>query len=183
MSIKYKIRDQSKLHFLSFAVVQWVDVFTRTLYKDVVIDSLRFCQQNKGLLLYAWCIMSNHLYLIISSKENYRQENIIRDFKKHTVKELLKLIATNHRESRKNWMMWLFESEGKRNSNNKKYQFWQQDNHPIELSTNEMMDERLDYVHNNPVEEGIVEKPEDYLYSSARSYAGMPGLLNIKFIE
>lgn len=127
--------------------------------------------------------MSNHIHLIITSKENHPQEDIVRDFKKHTAKTLLKLIAANNKESRKNWMMWLFESAGGRNSNNKKYQFWQQDNHPIELSTNEMMDQRLDYVHNNPVEAGIVERPEDYLNSSARSYAGKLGLLDVHFIE
>ncbi len=183
MSTKYKIRDQTKLHFITFAVVEWVDVFTRTIYKNVLIDSLTYCQENKGLLIYAWCIMSNHVHLIISSKEGIKQVDIIRDFKKHTSKQLLKLIEENKQESRKNWMLWIFKKAGERNSNNKNYQFWRQDNHPIELSTNKIMEQRLDYLHNNPVEAGIVEEPHHYLYSSARNYAGINGLLKIEFIE
>ena len=183
MSVKYKIRNQESLHFLSFATVEWVDVFTRLIYKEVIIESLKYCQENKGLLLYAYCIMTNHVHLIISSKEGYKQEDIIRDFKKHTSKQLLKLIEENKAESRRNWMLWIFKKAGEKNSNNKNYQFWRQDNHPIELSTNEMMEQRLDYIHNNPVEEGIVAEPEHYLYSSAGDYAGKKGLLKIEFIE
>ncbi len=182
MSTKYKIRDQTKLHFITFAVVEWVDVFTRRVYKNVLIDSLKYCQANKGLLLYAWCIMSNHVHLIISSKEGYKQEDLIRDFKKYTSKAVLKLLEENKQESRKNWMLWIFKKAGERNSNNKNYQFWRQDYHPIELSTNKIMEQRLDYLHNNPVEAGIVDEAAQYLYSSARNYSGMKGLLNVEFI-
>lgn len=70
MSIKYKIRDQSQLHFLTFAVVEWIDVFTRNEYKDVLIESLKYCQKQKGLLLYAYCIMTNHVHLIIYFQRN-----------------------------------------------------------------------------------------------------------------
>jgi hypothetical protein len=75
---------------------------------------------------------------------------------------------------RKEWLVWLFERAGKNNSNNTRYQFWQQHNHPIELSTNEIIEQKLEYIHQNPVEAGIVLRPEDYLYSSAINYAGMP---------
>ena len=183
MSTKYKIRDQTKLHFISFAVVEWVDAFTRNLYKDILIESLRYCQQSKGLLLYAWCIMTNHLHLIISSVDGVKQEDIIRDFKKYTSKQLLKTIKENKQESRRNWMLWIFKKAGEKNSNNKNYQFWQQDNHPIELSTNAMMEQRLEYLHNNPVVAGIVDEPEHYVYSSARDYAGIKGLLDLVYIE
>ena len=80
-------------------------------------------------------------------------------------------------------MLRLFEEHGRANSNNTKYQFWQQDNHPIELTTNEMMDQRLDYIHNNPVEAGIVEQPYEYIYSSAKDYSGLVGLLPVTKIE
>lgn len=80
-------------------------------------------------------------------------------------------------------MMRLFHHYGKFNPNNKEIQFWQQDNHPIELITNKFIDQKLDYIHNNPVEAGLVEKPEHYLYSSARDYAGIKGLLNVILID
>ena len=183
MSIKYKIRNQEALHFISFATVEWIDVFTRSIYKEVIIDSLKYCQENKGMILYAWCLMTNHIHMIISSDGKNKQEDIIRDFKKHTSKKCLELININAGESRRNWMLWIFQSAGKKNSNNKKYQFWRQDNHPIELDTNYMMDQKLEYIHNNPVEEGIVERPEEYLYSSAKNYTGYKGLIDVHFIE
>lgn len=80
-------------------------------------------------------------------------------------------------------MLPIFRNYGKQNSNNTVYQFWQQDNHPIELTNNFMMDQKLNYIHNNPVKAGIVENPADYLYGSARIYEGEPGLIDIQFIE
>ena len=64
-----------------------------------------------------------------------------------------------------------------------KYKFWQNEYHPVELYSNELIDQKLEYIHNNPVKEGIVEAPEDYLYSSARDYSGMKGLLEIEFMD
>ena len=80
-------------------------------------------------------------------------------------------------------MLWLMERAGKKNSNNNDYQFWQQDNHPIELWDNYMMDQKLEYLHMNPVLSGFVDRPEAYVYSSARNYAGEKGLLDIQFIH
>jgi REP element-mobilizing transposase RayT len=163
--------------------VQWVDALSRPYYKDIVIDSLRFCQQKKGLILYAYVIMSNHIHLIAAAKEGYNLSDILRDMKKHTSKSLLAAIQNNNIESRKDWMMWIFSSAGKFNSNNKEFQFWQQDNRPIQLSTSEMVEQRLDYIHNNPVVEGLVKEAEDYPYSSAADYSGGKGLLEIEFVN
>ena len=90
-------------------------------------------------------------------------EDIIRDLKRHTSKTLLKNIEENPQESRKKWMLWMFERAGKKNPNNKKYQSWQQNNHPIELSSNYLMQQKLDYIHANPVETGMVWQPDHYL--------------------
>jgi hypothetical protein len=91
--------------------------------------------------------------------------------------KIIEAIRQNDRESRKELLLWLFERAAFRNSNNKKYQFWQQNNQPIELNTNDKLDKYLNYVHNNPVEAGFVLSPEDYLYSSAMNYAGRPETL------
>ena len=182
MPSKYIISDHQAPHFLSMATVEWVDVFTRPLYKDIVVDSLRYCQEQKGMVLYAWVIMTNHLHLIAAAKEGGNLSNIIRDFKRHTSTHVFKAISDNPQESRRDWMRWIFVSAGKRNSNNKNHQLWQQDNRPIELSTNEMMDQRLEYLHQNPVEAGIVHNAEDYVYSSAIDYAGGKGLLDVEWL-
>ena len=169
MSTKYKFRDQSKLYFVSFAVVYWIDVFIRNEYKDILLDSWRYCQKAKGLELYAWCIMSSHVHIIMGTHAD-NMENILRDMKRHTSEKLREAITTNSKESRREWMLWMMEQAGKKNSNNRGFQFWQQDNHPIELITPPVTHQKLDYLHNNPVEAGFVRHPEDYLYSSATDY-------------
>lgn len=182
MSTKYKFRDQEQLYFISFAVVYWLDVFIRNEYKDLLLANLSYCQEKKGLEIYAWCIMSSHVHLIIGT-EWEKMEDILRDFKSYTAKIIIKSIQDNPIESRKEWLLWMMRRAGKNNSKNTIFQFWQQDNHPIELWDNYMMDQKLEYVHQNPVVAGIVDEPEHYLYSSARAYAGIKGLLNIKLIS
>ena len=174
MSRKYKILDQGALYFVTFSVINWLDVFTRREYKDIFLESVRYCQKNKGLEVCAYCIMSNHIHMIIGRHGDPNLEHIIRDIKKFTSTQIIDGIKNNPQESRKELFLWLFERAGKANSNNTNYQFWQQHNHPVELSTNEMVDQRLNYIHNNPVEAGIVLSPEHYLYSSAINYAGLP---------
>jgi hypothetical protein len=92
-------------------------------------------------------------------------------------------LKNNIQESRKSWMMWLFRANGERNTNNQVYQFWQQDNHPVCLSNAEMLRQRMDYLHNNPVAEGLVTEPQYYVYSSARDYTGGKGLLDIVLLD
>ena len=183
MSQKYKILDQEAVYFVNFTVVRWLDVFIRTEYKDILLESLRYCQKNKGLALYAYCIMSSHVHLIISRHGAMNLQGIIRDIKKYTSVQIIEAIKNNPRESRKDELLWLFEKEGKANCLNKNYQFWQQYSHPIELNTEEKLYQRLYYVHYNPVEAGIVLSPEHYLYSSAVNYAGLPEkLINVILI-
>lgn len=97
--------DQEDLHFLSYAVVGWVDALSRTIYKDIVVESLAHCQQAKGLQLYAWCIMSNHVHLIAKTAEGFKLQDIMRDHKKFTAKRLVEAVEQNGQESRKEWML------------------------------------------------------------------------------
>ncbi|SDM09989.1 REP element-mobilizing transposase RayT [Catalinimonas alkaloidigena] len=183
MPSKYAIRDHQAPHFITFATVRWIDALSRPYQKEVVLDSLRYCQQHKGLRLFAYVIMSNHVHLIAAAADNFSLSNILRDLKRHTSRQLLDLLQNDLQESRRDWMLWLCQEAAARNSNNQLYQFWQQDNHPIELSTNTMMDQRLEYLHQNPVRAGLVREPEHYVYSSALDYAGGKGLLPIEFLE
>ncbi|RYZ24907.1 MAG: transposase [Chitinophagaceae bacterium] len=165
----YKIRDQQAIHFITFAVVEWVDVFTRKAYRDILIDSLRHCQQEKGLVLHAWCIMSNHAHLLASAKDG-NLSDILRDFKKFTSRQIFAAIQANEQESRKEWMLNIFQKAGEANSRNTTHQFWRQDNGPKECFSPAFTAQKIDYIHNNPVEAGLVEMPEDYLYCSAKTY-------------
>ena len=183
MSCKYKFRNPEGLYFITFAVVRWIDVFTRNIYREILTDSIKFCQQKKGLKIHAYVIMTNHVHMIVSAKEGYYLGNIMRDLKKFTSVRIINSIKSNPLESRKEWLLKAFEEDGNKNPNNIRYQFWQQDNHPIELTDNKMIDQKLDYLHNNPVEAGFVDEPEYYSYSSAGDYSGSKGFIEIELIE
>src|ERR1700676_985383 len=133
MSTKYKFRNQDQLHFVSFSVVYWIDLFIRNEYKEILLDSWKHCQAEKGLEIYGWCVMSSHIHMIIGT-HGEKLENIMRDMKKHTSTALKEAIQSHPVESRKEWMLWMMERAGKKNSQNLNFQLWQQDNHPIELS-------------------------------------------------
>jgi putative transposase len=182
MSTQYKFHDQDKLYFITFAVVNWIDLFTRKEYKDIMIASWKHCQQYKGLEIYGYCIMSNHIHMIIGTHGD-KLENIMRDMKKYTSDTLRAAIEQHSAESRREWMLWMMKRAGKTNSQNKSFQLWQQDNHPIELFGLKILHQKLDYIHYNAVAAGIVENPEDYLYSSARNYYGLPGLIDVILID
>jgi REP element-mobilizing transposase RayT len=178
MSRNYKFYNPEGLYFVSFAVVGWLDVFTRNEYKDLVLESLEFCQKNKGMEIHAWCIMTNHVHLIFRSLETQKPELLLGDFKRFTSRSVINAIQENPKESRKESLLDYFKKEAEKSSNTTKHQFWRHDNNPIELWSNEVIQQKIDYIHNNPVEEGIVFRPEDYKYSSAPDYAGEKGLLD-----
>jgi putative transposase len=182
MSSKYKVGDDAIPHFVTFTVVGWIDVFSRAQYKEIVVESLQYCIDQKGLILHAWVIMTNHIHLIISS-DTTKLEHIVRDVKKFTSKKIIKSIQENQQESRKEWMLNIFSFTGKNNHNNKDFQFWKQDYHPVELSSNFMLQQRLSYLHENPVKSGLVWEPAHYKYSSAIDYySDQHGLLPIQHL-
>lgn len=178
MSRKYKFHNQEGLYFVSFAVVYWIDVFTREEYFAILTESLRYCRQNKGMEIYAWCIMPSHVHFIFRAKDN-NPSVLLKELKTYTSKKLQKAIEEHNQESRKEWILWLMERAGQKNSNVKHRQFWQQHNKPIELWSAAVIDQKIDYIHNNPVEAGFVSEPEQWKYSSAIDFSGGKGLLDI----
>ncbi len=181
MSRKYKFYNKEGLYFVSFATVYWVDIFIRDLYFNAIIQSLDFCRKNKGMEIYAYCIMTSHVHLIFRAKDANPSE-LLRDMKTFTSKRIQQLIAENPQESRREWVLWMMERAGQKKSNVKHRQFWQQHNKPIELWTAAVIDQKVDYIHNNPVEAGFVAEPEYWKYSSAQDYSGGKGILEIDFI-
>jgi REP element-mobilizing transposase RayT len=179
MSRKYKFYNPDGIYFVTFATINWIDVFTRRIYKDILVESINYCIQEKGMIVYAWVIMSNHVHLLMSTQMN-PCEAILRDLKKFTSKKIIQAIEENPQESRKVWMLQMMKDAGSRNPNNEKYQFWQQDNHPIEVSRNTSeIDAVIKYIHENPVKVGFVDNAEDYPYSSAVDFAGGEGVVGI----
>jgi len=173
----YIIRDQNLPHFITPTVVDWIDIFTRKCYCDIVIECLDYCIKNKGMILYGYVIMSNHMHLVIQS-ENGKLSDLIRDFKKFIAKSILEKIQSSP-ESRREWMLQRFELATQSHQRNKKYQFWQYGNHAEEIYSINFMWSKLHYIHLNPVRAGLVAKASDYIYSSASNYVIDSGLLEI----
>jgi len=177
MSRNYKFHNPEGLYFVSFAVVEWLDVFINNDYKDILVSSLSFCQKHKGMELAAWCIMTNHVHLVFRSVKGLQPANLLGDFKRFTSKAIVKSIADNPSETRKGFLLGEFKKAADKSSNVNDYQFWRHDNQPIELWSNKFILQKINYVHQNPVKAGLVFRPEDYKYSSAVDYSGEKGLL------
>ncbi len=181
MSRKYKFLNKEGLYFVSFATVNWIDIFVRDEYCQTVVDSLDYCRKKKGLGIYCWLIMPSHIHLIIRAK-NGNPETVLGRLKEFTSKKLVAQIKENPQESRKEWLLWMFERAGSNSSNVSKYQFWQHHNKPIELWSPGVIDQKVEYIHNNPIEAGFVNEPWHWKYSSAIDYSGGQGLLEIDFV-
>ena len=176
---RYVIEDQHGIHFLTFTVVEWVDVFTRKEYKEIITEALNYCIREKGLQCYAWVLMSNHMHLLASAISPNRLSDFIRDFKKFTSKKIVKVIQEVP-ESRRDWLLHKFEFAAHNTGRAENYKLWQDSNHPIYLDGDgSRFGQRVNYIHQNPVRQMIVAKPEDYLYSSACDYAGVAGLVKV----
>ena len=170
MSRKYKFHNPTAAYFVSFATVYWIDVFTREYYMVILAKSIAYCREHKGMELFAYCFMPSHIHFIFRSKDD-EPAKLLGDFKKFTSKKLVKAIAENPQESRKEWLLWMFERAGKKQSNVKGYQFWQHHKKPIELWSTPVIKQKLEYIHNNPVVAGFVTIPTEWKYSSARNFA------------
>ncbi len=177
----FVIRDQRLPHFLTATIVDWVDVFSRKIYKDCIVESFDYCIKSKRMILYSYVIMSNHIHMIVQASDG-NLSDLIRDFKKFTAKTILEKIKTE-KESRRAWMLERFKLATESHSRNKNYQFWQLGNHAEEIYSEKFMWSKIDYIHFNPVRAGIVANPKDYIYSSASNYIEGKGVIDVEIVE
>ncbi len=180
MSDKWKVRDNAEPYFVTFAVNGWIDVFTRNLYRNIFCESIAYCQEHKGLELYAWVLMTNHVHMIIGSAGERAISDIVRDLKKYTSVHIVRAVIANDQESRKEWMLQIFGQSATDSAKHDKFLFWQEQYHPIQLSDATIFKQKMDYIHDNPVRAGFVSEPEHYLYSSAIDFCGGKGLLRLE---
>ncbi|HHL57552.1 MAG TPA: transposase [Bacteroidetes bacterium] len=181
---RYYITDQNAIYFLTFTTIDWVDIFTKKEYKLELVDSMNYCIKEKGLIVYGWVIMSNHMHAIWQAREGYNLSSTIRDFKEFTAKRIISMIKDGD-ESRKVWMLKKFEFAGKRLNRISKYKFWKDSNHAVYLGPEDtkMKEQKLNYIHNNPVKAMLVHTAEDYIFSSAADYAGDKGLVEVTLLQ
>lgn len=173
MGLAYTVKDPCGQYFITCTVHQWADVFTRREYIDILLDSIKYCQKAKGLKVYAWVIMTNHIHLIIQSDKG-NLSGIIRDFKKFTATRIFEAIDANPKESRERWLLWLLRKD-------ERIWFWEEGYHGEGITTREFYDSKVNYIHLNPVRAGLVEKEEEYVYSSCGDFYGTrKGLLGLE---
>lgn len=164
---RYKVyKDIYNVYFSTSTIVEWSPVFTTDVYFKIIIDSLRYCQINKGLNLIAYVIMPEHIHLVTSNLEEVNLSDIMRDFKRFTSKE----ISTQLERDNKNFMLEVFKKSAHTGKGNTEYKVWQDDFHPEAIYSEKFLQQKIDYIHFNPVRRGLVSKPEAWVYSSASNY-------------
>jgi putative transposase len=170
--------------FLTLNTVDKIDVFVRPAYKQIIADALNYFVDAQGLVIYAWTLMTSHLHLIVRTKETSAPAYFERDFKKYTTPLILKTIEMEM-DFRRDWMMRHFEDYGKPLRRIEKFHLWQNCSSPLRIDCQQprILLDRIAHIHENPVREKIVEQPESYIFSSARDYAGISGLVKVRVVQ
>jgi REP element-mobilizing transposase RayT len=181
MSRNYRhYADGDYIYFITTTVVEWIPLFILYRYCNILIDSLNYCRQHKGLLLHAYVIMPNHIHLIASSKPTTALPDIVRDLKRHTSR----LITHCLEEENALFQLQLLRQLSHTGRGNTEYKVWQDGYHPIAIYTQKFFRQKLDYLHDNPVRKGFVRRPEEWQYSSAYDYVcERQGVIEIDRLE
>jgi REP element-mobilizing transposase RayT len=177
MSEKYKAYEADAPYFITFTLVEWIPLFAIPEFASVIVDSLKYCITKKGLLIFGYCIMPSHVHLIVQSNIN-PLGSTIRDLKKYAATQIDLILKSDERY---NGHLKVFQNKATEIKRNKFIKVWLDGYHPEIIFSNHFFFQKLNYIHNNPVMAGLVTKPEDYYYSSARNYAGLDAPLEIIF--
>jgi putative transposase len=154
------------LYFVTLTIMGWINLFDREEYKSIIIQNLRYCQEKENLDIFSYVIMSNHLHMVCRRK-GFDLKELLGRFKSVTSKQFIKEIHENIKESRKEWLLQLFGDYAKENKQYKGFHIWQYTNFPTLLYSNEVIDQKVNYIHENPVRAGLVTEAAFYRYSSA----------------
>jgi REP element-mobilizing transposase RayT len=165
MRSRYKVLEPEKAHFITCTIVEWLPVFTSYKRCNILVNALAHCQKHKQMQIYGWVILDTHFHAIVHAPD---LNSTLRDLKSYTAKRLLEQVTQEGQT-------WLLDELAFRKiaSRPNEYQVWQQGGHPQAIFSDEMMLQKLDYIHNNPVERGLVAAPEHWRYSSAHEW--LPG--------
>ena len=181
MSQAFKIHKQEAAYFLTMQIVYWIDLFSRRRYRDILTDSLNFSIKQKGMNVFSYVVMSNHIHLLVNT-EQQNLSKVLGEMKTHTSKKIIESIFSEP-ESRREWMLKLFSYAASRHKRNENFQVWTHENHAEECFSPSFTFQRIKYIHENPVRAGIVAREEDYLYSSAMDYAGLKSPVNVTVLN
>jgi putative transposase len=175
MSSNFKIYDNNGIYFITSATIEHIPIFTYETMFNILIDSFKFCRKEKGLKIYAYVIMDNHFHAIVSCEKLIET---IRDLKRFTAKKIIESIKV----MKYPWLLNQIEFWKKGKKINSNFQVWQEGFHPQQIISDEMLIQKIEYIHNNPVKRGFVEKPEDWKYSSARNFFGDNSIIELDIL-
>jgi REP element-mobilizing transposase RayT len=167
-------------HFVTSTVVDWIDVFTRRAYCEIIIEAMEFARKFRGLHIHAYVIMPSHLHMLVSSREE-QLGSIMRDFKQFTSRAIVRAVSEMP-EHRSDWLRQHFRQHAAANPKIRHAQFWQAGYHPHACYSGEAAWQTIQYIHESPVQAGIVHEPEQYVWSSAQDYAGRRGPLAVDLL-
>ncbi len=142
MSTKYKATTTEEAYFITITTVGWIDVFTRLNQKYNIINALKYCQQNKGLEIYAYVIMSSHIHMLCKATEGFILSDIIRDFKKFTSKKIIQTI-NEEPESRREWMLKYFKKACELLKREQQFKVWQNGYHAEHIYSNSFIKQKI----------------------------------------
>jgi REP element-mobilizing transposase RayT len=177
------LNEQQACYLLTFNVVDWTDIFIKPVFKQIIVESLNYFSTKKGLIIYGWCLMSNHLHLIAGTSKENSLSVLANEFKKFTTR-IIEQDMYAESETRRKWILKKFREATGPLKLSEKFRVWQTGINPVavDLKNPDVLEEQLEFIHNNPVRNKIVARPEDYLHSSAKDYAGTKGLVHINML-
>ncbi|MCB9033938.1 MAG: transposase [Chitinophagales bacterium] len=147
--------------FFTATIYKWYPLLKESQVKDIIIESMVFLAQNQRVFIHAFVIMDNHIHIIWKIRTPHLQKNVQRDFLKYTAQQIKFYLQRKNSE--------IIEL-CKVNHNDRKYMIWQTNSMSVDLYTEKVYNQKLDYIHNNPIKAKYCEKAEDYIYSSADYY-------------
>lgn len=169
---RYRIFETEYPYFLTCTIVGWLPVFTRSEAVNIVLDSWRFLQTERDLKLFGYVIMENHLHFVASVPD---LNKVLKDFKSYTARQIIDLLENRSAKV----ILRQLKAHKLSHKQQSTYQLWQEGSQPKQVYNDEVMRQKLDYMHYNPVKRGYVDELEHWRYSSARNYADREGLIEV----
>lgn len=170
---RYRVVKPDSPHFLTATVVNWLPLFASRSIVQILLDSLTYLQENERMTVYAYGILENHLHLVAEANDLSKEMGNFKSFTARRIIDTLKQRNAGH-------ILQQLSFHKLRHKEDSDYQVWQEGSHPQLIQGTEMMRQKVEYIHNNPIKRGYVDRPEHWRYSSARNYLGQPGLLTVR---
>ncbi len=155
-------------------VVNWLPLFITAPRFDILVEALAYCRKEKALQIYAWVILDTHFHAILSAPDLSR---VLADLKRHTARRLIEQLE----EENCTWLLRQLRHARLPHKVESIHQVWQEGSHPQAMMSDAMVEQKLEYLHNNPVKRGLVAAPEHWRYSSAHEW--LPGVIPVLKVD